>query len=89
MGGQTKNGTNGVERQFSWLSEKRCVNTTEGVIKIHENDILEGIIINLDPNCFELQFCINHRLNINLNWLGHVVDGTIGCFLESDTAAEI
>ena len=79
MRGQTENRMNGVERQSSWLSEKRHANTSEGVIKIHENDVLKVVIVEFDPNCFELQFCIDHRPNINFDWLGHVVDGTIEC----------
>ena len=89
MCGQTKNGTNGVESQFSWLSEKRCANATEGVIEIHENDVLEGVIVDFDPNHFELWFSIDHGLNVNFNWLEHVMDNTVECLSKSDMAAEI
>ena len=89
MRGRTKNGTNGVERRFSWLSEKRCANAAEGVVEIHENDVLKGVIVDFDPNRFELRFRIDYRPNINFDWLGRVMDGTVECLSESDTAAEI
>ena len=89
MRGRTKNGTNGVKRRFNWLSEKRCANAAEGVVEIHENDVLEGIIIDFDPNRFELRFCIDDGPNINFNQLGHVVGGTVEGLSESDMVAEI
>ena len=80
---------NGVERRFNWLSEKRCVNTAEGVIEIHENDILEGVIVTFDPNHIKLRFCIDDRPNINFDRLGCVMDSTIEGLSESNTVAEI
>ena len=80
-----------VSKDSSVVSEKRCANenATEGVIEIHENDVLEGIIIDFDPNRFELRFCIDDGPNINFNQLGHVVGGTVEGLSESDMVAEI
>jgi hypothetical protein len=52
--GRTKNGTNSVERWFGWLSEKRCANAAERLVKIHENDIFQSIVIDFDAYRFEL-----------------------------------